>query len=283
MRREAATYLMGIGRPGGLRPKEWSWKWGGKVYYDSFWIGDVPRRLAVRASRHELLRPDGQPLLAAGPAPAARGVAQRRTRRLLARRDGRRRRAGPGVLRSAPAGEGPDAAAGVRPAGHAGQAARPGRPFPRALLPQLRAGRSRHRHGANVINIHHANELNPFINYPFLATDKLSAYVREAHAKGAKVKIYYTVRELTNHVTEIGALRSLGNEVFAPGGGRRLSLAPRAPRSRLHARLVRPSAQRRRLRGDGHQRRRRGGTTTTSRGSAGSCETSRSTACTSTT
>jgi hypothetical protein len=73
--------------------------------------------------------------------------------------------------------------------------------------------------GANVINIHHANELNPFINYPFIANDKLSAHVRAAHERNMKLKIYYTVRELTNHVTELWALRSLGNEVLAPGGG----------------------------------------------------------------
>ena len=27
--REAAAYMMGIGRPGGFRPREYSWKWGG--------------------------------------------------------------------------------------------------------------------------------------------------------------------------------------------------------------------------------------------------------------
>jgi len=55
----------------------------------------------------------------------------------------------------------------------------------------------------------------------FLAADKLAAYVRDAHAKGAKVKIYYTLRELTNHIAELWAVRSLGHEVFAdgPGGG----------------------------------------------------------------
>ena len=36
---------------------------------------------------------------------------------------------------------------------------------------------------------------------------------------GIRVKIYYTVRELTNHAPEIPALRSLGTEVIAPGPG----------------------------------------------------------------
>ena len=75
------------------------------------------------------------------------------------------------------------------------------------------------RTGATVINCHHGNDLNPHINYPFRTTDKLAAYVDQAHAKGMKVKIYYTVRELSNYVAEMWALRSLGYEVFFDGGG----------------------------------------------------------------
>ncbi|MGV8135386.1 MAG: glycoside hydrolase domain-containing protein [Mangrovibacterium sp.] len=73
--------------------------------------------------------------------------------------------------------------------------------------------------GANVMNIHHANEFNPYINYPFIANDKLKGITDQWHAKGCKVKIYYTVRELSNHLTEIWALRSLGTEVLADGNG----------------------------------------------------------------
>jgi len=75
--------------------------------------------------------------------------------------------------------------------------------------------------GAKVINIHHGNAVNPYINYPFLTPDKLVPYVKSAHALGLKVKLYYTIRELTNHVAEIWAMRSLGREIYAdgPGGG----------------------------------------------------------------
>ncbi len=75
------------------------------------------------------------------------------------------------------------------------------------------------RMGANTVNVHHATAINPWINYPFLASDGLSAYVDSAHARGMRVKIYYTVRELTNHAPELFALRSLGSEVIAPGPG----------------------------------------------------------------
>lgn len=71
--------------------------------------------------------------------------------------------------------------------------------------------------GPNVINIHHANPINPFINYPFLRPDFMKQYIDEAHKAGMKVKIYYTVRELANRAPELWALRSLGEEVFSPG------------------------------------------------------------------
>ena len=73
----------------------------------------------------------------------------------------------------------------------------------------------------NVINVHHATTPNPFINYPFLAVDKLSEFCHTNQAAGRKVKIYYTIRELTTHLPELWALRSLGDEVLAdgPGGG----------------------------------------------------------------
>jgi len=59
----------------------------------------------------------------------------------------------------------------------------------------------------------------PWINYPFIAHREMRAYVDEAHRKGLKVKIYNTVRELSNRAYELFPLRSLGYEVFPPGAG----------------------------------------------------------------
>jgi len=75
--------------------------------------------------------------------------------------------------------------------------------------------------GIRIINLHHANQYNPYINYPFIAVDEMKSFVDRYHEKGIKVKIYYTIRELTNYVTEIWALRSLGDEILGegPGGG----------------------------------------------------------------
>jgi hypothetical protein len=73
--------------------------------------------------------------------------------------------------------------------------------------------------GATIINIHHATPINPYINYPFIAWRKMKTYIDSAHAHGLKVKIYNTIRELSNHAYELPALRSLGHEIYSPGKG----------------------------------------------------------------
>jgi hypothetical protein len=73
--------------------------------------------------------------------------------------------------------------------------------------------------GARIVNVHHATPINPHINYPFITTDEMKAYVDEAHRSGLKFKTYYTARELTNYTTELWALRSLNGEVFTDGPG----------------------------------------------------------------
>lgn len=73
--------------------------------------------------------------------------------------------------------------------------------------------------GANVINIHQGNALNPYINYPFLTADRLRDYAAKVHAEKMRVKYYYTVRELTNWTPELFAMRAFGSELLAPGKG----------------------------------------------------------------
>lgn len=70
-----------------------------------------------------------------------------------------------------------------------------------------------------VINIHHANEINPYINYPFYNSKKQRDYIEKAHKIGIKVKLYNTIRELTYKAYEFFALRSLDFEIFNDGEG----------------------------------------------------------------
>ncbi|PTT00932.1 hypothetical protein DBR11_08575 [Pedobacter sp. HMWF019] len=74
--------------------------------------------------------------------------------------------------------------------------------------------------GANVINIHHNTTLNPYINYPFIVREALAGYIQKQHQASRKVKLYYTIRELSNHAPEIYALKSLGPEIIPSGPGK---------------------------------------------------------------
>ena len=73
-------------------------------------------------------------------------------------------------------------------------------------------------HGT-IVNVHHANEINPYINYPFYNIEEQKEYMDEAHAKGIKVKLYNTIRELSYRACELFALRSLGDEILNRGEG----------------------------------------------------------------
>ncbi|HZY63053.1 MAG TPA: glycoside hydrolase domain-containing protein, partial [Edaphobacter sp.] len=72
--------------------------------------------------------------------------------------------------------------------------------------------------GATINNIHQGTLPNMYINYPFLNLDLLGPYVSESHALGIKVKIYYTMRELSTRLPELWAFRSLGDEIYRVGG-----------------------------------------------------------------
>jgi len=213
-RPESARYAMGMGLPGGFTPVRHDWKWQGP--HDSFWIG------GPRAGLHCELRGSSYhgPLLVRFRPPPPPSWDNR------GRGGFRIRRKGDAVTATVYTGP---------------RKVRAGRPLefefalivtPVKPLDTRAQFRDRYFHGIHpaeadiragvrVINVHHGTPLNPFINYPFVpaALERLRAYIEKWHRRGVKVKIYYTLRELTNHVTEIWALRSLGGEIFARGRG----------------------------------------------------------------
>lgn len=73
--------------------------------------------------------------------------------------------------------------------------------------------------GATVVNIHHGTAINPYINYPFIRWRAMKSYIDSAHQLGLKVKIYNTVRELSNSAYELYPMRSLGHEIYSTGKG----------------------------------------------------------------
>lgn len=71
------------------------------------------------------------------------------------------------------------------------------------------------KNGATIMNIHHANVYNPYINYPFLAGDTLTAIIKKGNSLGVRTKLYYTVRELSTNAPELWALRHLDDEIYS--------------------------------------------------------------------
>lgn len=68
--------------------------------------------------------------------------------------------------------------------------------------------------GLNNLVIHHGNMVHPFINYPFIETERLKALVDYAKNQGLGVKVYYTTREHSNHMEEVFAYKALGDEII---------------------------------------------------------------------
>jgi hypothetical protein len=67
--------------------------------------------------------------------------------------------------------------------------------------------------------MHHNQEPNPAINYPYwgLSYPLLKDSVAAAHAKDVRLKVYYTLREISSLLPELFALHSLNGEVIFSG------------------------------------------------------------------
>ena len=227
LRQEVAKFLMGMGRKGGTRPTEFQWKWDVTKHQDSLWIGDVNAGVQCKLIGPDYSRPlvniyyRNKPLRLpeawhnSGKGGCSLLEINTDTVLLKAYSGPRTIEAGQSLhfdfdLLLTPVKPLDTAAHWRDRYYHNGNGASLG-----TWLTAAKEG------GANIINIHHGNDLNPFINYPFheQTVKDLTAYIKSVHAAGLMAKVYYTVRELTNHMTELWALRSLGDEVFMAGAG----------------------------------------------------------------
>ena len=218
---DVARYMLGMGRKGGTRPDTLTWTWDVKHNQEGAWLGDVNAGLQFLLRDERYQRPLNTNFYLSKPLILPRSWDN----------------GGKGGCRLA------DDHAGTYLARcfSGSRTLTPGdtvwfnmrltvTPF-RPIDPDTQ-WRTRYYHryspldsikalGANVVNVHHATPVNPFINYPFLRVPRLKAYVDSAHTLGMRVKIYYTVRELSNSAPEMFALKSLGDEIlsYGPGGG----------------------------------------------------------------
>jgi len=214
----AAEYMLGLGRKGGRRPVEVDWKWAVENHQEGVWLGGVHKGLQYVLRDENYVRPlntnfyRNQPLNM--PPSWFNG--------------------GRGGIRIAETG---DAVTAYNYSGPRTLAAGDTLHFNiRFLITPLKPidtkthfnTRFVHQYvpvdsvkewGGTVVNIHHANEINPFINYPFFNLDQQSAYIDEAHEKGIKVKLYNTIRELTYKAHELYPMRSFGDEILNDGEG----------------------------------------------------------------
>lgn len=211
-------YMLGLGEKGGFCPEHLSWKWDVEKNQDAVWIGNVNAGVQLRFFDDKYERPlntnfyHQKPLIM--PASWCNG--------------------GKGGIEISKSG------AGTQIKAYSGsRSVRKGERlyyhFNLAMTPfhtidTDRQWRERFWHsydfldkiqgnGGNIVNVHHATAINPFINYPFLRPSEMKAFIDGAHARCMKVKIYNTVRELSNSCVEMFALRSLGDEIFSQGEG----------------------------------------------------------------
>ena len=221
MAADAAKYMMGLGVKGGYRPKQLEWKWNQQFNQDAVWLGDVNAGMQVSLRDENYSRPLNTNFYLLKPLNLPPSWYN----------DGR------GGIRFDEKGD-----KSVRMRAFSGpRTIKAGEklhfyfsllitPFKLINTDAQWSTRYFHRYqpvdeiikaGANTINVHHATEINPYLNYPFLRPAQMKSYIDSAHQKGLRVKIYYTVRELSNRAPELFTLRSLGDEVlsYGPGGG----------------------------------------------------------------
>lgn len=215
---DAAPYMLGLGRKGGRRPSTVDWKWDVTRHQEGVWLGGINKGLQFVLRDDNYRRPlntnfyQNQPLRLPG----------------SWYNDGRggiRIDSVSGQVRAVSYSGPRTLAAGdtlvftarflVTPFKPLNTARHFGTRFVHSYVPvdTVRAW------GGTVVNIHHANAINPYINYPFYNLAAQKAYIDEAHAKGVKVKLYDTIRELTYRAHELFALRSLGDEILNDGEG----------------------------------------------------------------
>ncbi len=235
---DAAEYMLGLGRKGGKRPDFVDWKWAVENHQEGVWLGGVHKGLQYVLRDENYVRPlntnfyRNQPLnMPPSWFNEGRGGIQIFEEQVLVPASGDPAEAtvdsdveARAVVADNYSGprqvlEGDTLHFNIRFLLTPFKPIDTGAHFNTRFVHQYVPVDSVRAWGGTVVNIHHANEINPFINYPFFNLDLQSAYIEEAHEKGIKVKLYNTIRELTYKAHELFAFRSLGDEILNDGEG----------------------------------------------------------------
>ena len=229
---QASQYMTGLGRKSGVTPDEFKWQWNIKKNHDTFWLGAVNAGLQVQLKDENYHRPLNTNFYHLKPLIMPTSWHNHGRGGIRMKRNAENFQvecySGPRTMQP-----GETLHYNFRLLTTPFKPIKPGEHFKQRYYHAYKAEatetetdfatmiRDMRHEGGNVINIHHASPINPFINYPFLRPKEMKAYIDAAHKQNCRVKIYYTVRELTTRTPELFALASLGDEVFVdgPGGG----------------------------------------------------------------
>lgn len=218
MSENAATHILGLGFKGQKRPARVNWKWDIKNHHEGFWLGNIHKGLQVvlRDENYERPlntnfyqnKPLNLPLSWYNDGKGGIRIKSQQNTVIATNYSGTRHLAPKDTLHF-------NVRFLITPFKTIDTKTHFNTRFVHKYVPVD----SVKEWGGTVVNIHHANEINPYINYPFFNLDQQSDYIQEAHHKGIKVKLYNTIRELTYKCYELFALRSLSYEVLNDGEG----------------------------------------------------------------
>lgn len=215
---DAAEYMLGLGRKGGMRPERIDWTWKVENHQEGVWLGGIHKGLQYVLRDDNYERPLNTNFYQSKPLNLPPSWYNEG-------RGGIRIETAAGVVMATNYSGARRVSTGQKLHFNVRFLITPFKPIDTqthfntrfvhkyVTVDEVKAS------GGTVVNIHHANEINPYINYPFFALDKQTAYIEDAHAKGIKVKLYNTIRELTYRAHELFALRSLGDEILNDGTG----------------------------------------------------------------
>jgi hypothetical protein len=236
--KEKAEYMMGLGQEGGVRIPELNWKWDVSKNQDMLWLGAVNGGLRVKWKAENYVRPlvniyYGFSPLKMPPSWENNGlggvnVARQNSDVVINAYSGKRALNNGEVLNY-------DFELLITPFKLIDKNIKfddryyqgGGRNSSVKIADAKKAG-------ANIITIHQADDIYPFINYPYLDenSNQISKMAADAHNANMRLKLYYTTRELTKNLPEFWALNSLNGEVIFPGPGnaaRTEALHPKGP------------------------------------------------------
>lgn len=207
-------YFIGLGKKGGLFDKKVNWKWNEDFNQDGFWVGDVNAGLKIKFKGENYVKPF---------------VNIYYNHRKLKRPESWDNSGRGGIIfendcftaysgkRSVKKGESLrfDFELLLTPLKEIDLKKQFSMRFFHTMFDSETWLKRAKEGGANIINVHHGNDLNPFINYPFAEEKALKDFVKNAHENQISVKVYYTIRELTVNMPEFRAFRDFDYEIIS--------------------------------------------------------------------